>query len=448
MDSSQRSDDSKIEASETIDRSDNSKEKTTVIPLDASPPTQDGGTRAWLQVVGSFLVFSNLWGPTFAFGSFQSYYELHYLPSQSASNISWIGTMATFLLIVIGVFSGPLFDLGYFRAMLLTGALVGSLAMFLLSLCTEYYQILLTQGVLIGLFNGLLYLPGLALVGRSFKKHRSIAMSITTCGAPTGGIIYTLMFEQLIAKIGYAWTIRSMGFFMLGSYLLAFPLLLWRVHNIGDLASGQARKLFDPTAFRDIPFWSYSSSNFFIFLGYMVPFVYLATYGQSHLHMSQSMSLNMIIIAQAASILGRLGAGYTAYKVGIMLPWITCAVSSGIFCIAWIGVTTEAGFIVISALYGGFSGALIPLPPSVFPVVCPDPKVLGARLGMALAIGAFASLIGSPIAGALSSLHPSKDGTDWEALQLFSGVVMICGGAGLVGLWTLLIKKRDVGKMI
>lgn len=33
-------------------------------PLVPPPPTIDGGPRAWLQVVGSFLVFGNLWGMT------------------------------------------------------------------------------------------------------------------------------------------------------------------------------------------------------------------------------------------------------------------------------------------------------------------------------------------------------------------------------------------------
>ncbi len=42
---------------------------TPPAPLPA--PEADGGLRAWLQVAGSFLVFSNLWGFTFAFGSFQ-----------------------------------------------------------------------------------------------------------------------------------------------------------------------------------------------------------------------------------------------------------------------------------------------------------------------------------------------------------------------------------------
>lgn len=94
----------------------------TATTLTAPPPVQDGGSRAWLQVLGSFLVFSNLWGFTFAFGSFQSYYELTYLTTQTASEISWIGTVSVFLLISGGTLSGPLFDLGYFRTMLFAGA--------------------------------------------------------------------------------------------------------------------------------------------------------------------------------------------------------------------------------------------------------------------------------------------------------------------------------------
>lgn len=234
----------------------------------------DGGSRAWLQVVGSFLVFSNLWGPTFAFGSFQSYYHLHYIPNESPSDIAWIGTFASFLLIFGGVISGPLFDRGYFRTMLLVGALVETLGMFLLSLCKTYWQIWLTQAVLMGLGNGLLYIPGLTLVGRSFRKRRSIAMSITTCGAPVGGIVYTLMFEQLIDRIGFAQTVRAMGYFMLGTYCISFPLSLWKVKNLKSLGSKaeKGRKLFDVTALRDLPFCLFSFAQFFIFLvGCLIP---------------------------------------------------------------------------------------------------------------------------------------------------------------------------------
>lgn len=430
------------------------------------PPAEapDGGTRAWLQVAGSFLVFGNLWGMTFAFGTFQSYYELTYLPEFSASSISWIGTVSTFLLILGGIASGPLFDWGYFRSMLIAGAMIETLAVMLLSLCTTYWQIFLAQGVLMGLGNGLLYIPGLALVGRAFKKNRAIAVGITTCGAPVGGIIYTLTFEQLIGRMCFGWAVRIMGFVMLALYLIAFPLILWKAKNVGDIASGQARKLFDKTAFTDLPFWSFTSSNFLIFVGYMVPFYFMASYGQTELGMSRANANYVIVIAQACSIVGRLVASATAARIGVLIPWITCAVSSGVLCLGWAGVHSPGAFIAFAALYGckypillqdpsvkpvliertGFSGALIPLPPSVFPVVCPDPKVLGARLGMAQGIGSFASLIGSPIAAALTNINATPGHPNYLGLQLFGGLIMALGGCNLIGLWTLLVKQRDL----
>lgn len=433
------------------DASETEKSATSIAPAPPAPaPEADGGPRAWLQVVGSFLVFSNLWGFTFAFGSFQTYYELTYIPQQDASTISWIGTVSTFLLIVGGILSGPFFDRGHFKTMLFAGAAIETFAVFMISLCSVYYQLFLTQGLLMGLGNGLLYVPGLALVGRSFRTHRSIAMAITTCGAPFGGVIYTLIFEQLISRMSFGWTVRVMGFVMLASYLMAFPLLLFRANNVGNLSSGTKRKLIDLGAFRDVFFCWYTLTNFFIFLGYMVPFIFMASYGQTALNMTRSKALNVIMIAQASSILGRLVAGQTAAKVGVMVPWVACAVCSGVFCIAWVGVQSVGSFIAYAALYGCFSGALIPLPPSVFPVICPDPKVLGARLGMAQGIGSVASLIGSPIAGALTRINAggSTGGVNYVPLQLFSGVTMVFGGINLIGLWMMLIKKRGVKKWI
>jgi MFS family permease len=385
---------------------------------------------------------------SFAFGSFQSYYELDYIPAESASSIAWIGTVSIFLLILIGVISGPLFDLGYFRTMLVVGALVETISVFLTSVSKTYWQLMLTQGVLMGLGNGLLYLPGLALVSRSFKRNRAIAMGITTCGAPLGGIIYTLVFEQLISKLSFGWTVRIMAFIMLGTYCISFPLLLWGVSNLGDLASGAPRKLFDRGALTDAPFWIYSTSNFFIFTGYMVPFIFIPSYGQLVLGLSRSLSLYISIVSQASSIVGRLVAGYSARRIGVMIPWMICVVTSGIVCIGWIGAHTTGSFIAISALYGLFSGALIPLPPSVFQVVCPDPEVFGARLGMAQAFASFASLIGPPIGAALASASSKNGETNYLGLQLFTGLVMLAGGVDLVALWFVLMKRRKGGSKL
>lgn len=203
-------------------------------------------------------------GPTFAFGLFQNYYETVLLADMNPSAISWVGTTGSYLLIVTGVISGPLFDLGFYRVMLIGGAAVSTFGCMMLSLSTKYYQILLSQGICMGLGCGVLYVPGLALVSRSFTTRRALALGIVTCGAPIGGIIYTIVFNQLIDEIGFDWTVRVMGFIMFTSFSIAFPLLLWGTVNTGDIAAGTTRKIFDKNAFSDLGFWLYTWSNFFV----------------------------------------------------------------------------------------------------------------------------------------------------------------------------------------
>ncbi|RWQ94325.1 MFS transporter, MCP family, solute carrier family 16, member 10 [Paecilomyces variotii] len=412
---------------------------------DRKPAIKDGGTRAWLQVTGSFLVFSNIWGFIFAFGAFESYYQITYLPAASSSSLAWIGTTANFLLIFGGILTGPLFDRGYFRTMLLTGAFLEVLAVFLLSICTKYWQVLLTQGIMLGVGNSFLYMPGLALVGRSFLKHRAAALACATCGAPIGGIVFTLVFQQLVSPLGFGSTVRVIGYIIVGCYLISFPLLLWNVQNLGDLSATRTRKLFDAKAFLELPFVIYTLSNFMVFFGYLVPFIFMSSFAQIALGMSSTDANATIMITQATSIVGRLLSGYFAVKIGNIVQWSICALASGIICIAWAGIHQQGTFFLLVALFGMFSGPLISLPPSAFVIVCSDPELLGTRLGMASAIGAFASLIGSPTAGALEQVGGK---TNFLAMQLFSGVCMTTGGFCLVFLWAILIKRREGSKLI
>ncbi|KAJ5712708.1 MFS transporter MCP family solute carrier family 16 member 10 [Penicillium malachiteum] len=416
-------------AAEIEDRSEITKdiEKTMLEDdSDAKSDTQDGGTRAWLQVLGSFLVFSNIWGPALAYGAFESFYEITYLPSTSASALSWVGTTANFLLIFGGILTGPLFDMGFFRTMLLIGALIETLAVFLLSLCTKYWQVLLTQGIMLGIGCCFLYMPGLALVGLSFKKHRAAALACATSGAPIGAIVFTLVFQQLITPLGFVNTVRVVGYIILGFYLISFPLLLWGVQNIGDMSVGAPRKLFDAKAFLGLPFVLYTLCS------------------ALSLGMSSSAANLGIIVTQATSIVGRLLTGYVAGKIGNITQWIICAKGSGILCIGWIGVQQTWAYYFIFALFGIFSGPLLSLPPSAFPLVCPDPKFIGTRLGMASAIGACASLVGSPTAGALEGLG----GNTFLGPQTSCGLCMIIGGCTLIILWGILVRRGAGNKFI
>jgi MFS family permease len=65
-------------------------------------------------------------------------------------------------------------------------------------------QIFLSQGVGLGIAQGLLYLPSLAIVGHHFKKRRTLVMGIVATGGSIGGIIHPIMLNQLFeGKIGF-----------------------------------------------------------------------------------------------------------------------------------------------------------------------------------------------------------------------------------------------------
>jgi MFS family permease len=90
------------------------------------------------------------------------------------------------LLIFVGVLSGPLFDLGYFRVMLFAGNFLVVFGIMMISLSTQYWQVFLSQGLCMGLGAGLLYIPSLALVGIWFERKRALAMGVVMSGIAVG----------------------------------------------------------------------------------------------------------------------------------------------------------------------------------------------------------------------------------------------------------------------
>jgi MFS family permease len=299
----------------------------------------------------------------------------------SPSAISWIGTVQAWLLIVIGVLSGPLFDLGYFRSMLLVGNFLVVFGIMMLSLSTTYWQVFLSQGVCMGLGAGLLYIPSLAMVGVWFSKKRALAMGIVMSGIAVGmfilhrtvevwrsvvltcmlgGVIYIIMFDRLTKTAGFPWAIRAIGFVALAAALLSIPALLsgsaWLKHK------RKRRALFDKSALKDRLFLIFTCCSFSTFLGYIVPYFYIPTYARERLGSSESTALYMLVLSIAGSFFGRLVSGVLAHWCGAIVTWMLCAFTSGILALSWISIERESTFIAFSILWGNVK-ALSCFPP-------------------------------------------------------------------------------------
>lgn len=81
-------------------------------------------------------------------------------------------------------------DVGYFRTLVVTGRSMQLLGMFATSLCKQYWQLFLAQGVVQCFENGLLFTPTVALISTYFTTKRALAWGFAACGAPTGGMIF------------------------------------------------------------------------------------------------------------------------------------------------------------------------------------------------------------------------------------------------------------------
>lgn len=73
----------------------------------------------------------------------------------------------------------------------------------MLSLCNAYWQALLAQGILVGIGSGCLFVPSFAVIQGWFSTRLGLAVGIAATGSAAGGIIYPVIFTNLIDKVGF-----------------------------------------------------------------------------------------------------------------------------------------------------------------------------------------------------------------------------------------------------
>ena len=94
----------------------------------------------------------------------------------------------------------------------------------------------------------------------------------------------------------------------------------------------------------------------------------------------------------------------------------------------WIGVQpSHSSLYIYAAVYGLFASAIQSLFAVSLAALTDDLTKLGTRMGMVFSVVAFASLTGSPIAGALIQ----ADGGQFLAAQLWAATSILLGAVAL-----------------
>ncbi|KAL9564933.1 hypothetical protein ACKAV7_011385 [Fusarium commune] len=299
-----------------------------------------------LIISSSHFVVMNTSGFTNCFGALQSYFIDEF--SQSSSLVSWIGSMQIFLFFFIGTFSGRLTDAGYFRITFFTGSLIHVVSILAASFRSELRIMFLTLGLGVGLGNGLMSCPMLAVMSQYFTKRRGMAS-------------------------------------LLGLYISIF-----------FIVDFSRTSILPPLSYRN--------------------------------------SLNLLMIFNRVNAIGRFGSGLAADKFGVLGVFVPILVATSLALFTWISVRTVPSMYLWTVFCGILCGGIQSLFPAGLGYLTAGTEQPGTRMGMIFGLGSIASLIGSPIGGALVE---AMDG-NYLGAQSFGGATM-----GLSALFLEATRRAD-----
>ena len=396
------------------------RQTTTSLSVDEGPPP-DGGLQAWTTCFMVYLIIFNTWGYMNTFGAFQTYYleTLHHPPS----DVSWVGSMQIFLVFFAGSFSGRAMDYGLFKPTLFIGSILQLIGVFMTSLSTRYWQFFLAQGICTGLGSGLVFCPALSLLSTYFSKKRSLAIGIAGSGSATGGLVFPSIVRQLLPKIGLPWTVRVMGFVMLAVTAVTITFTKTR------LPPRPSGTLFELEAFKELPYALFAIGMFLNFLGIYFAFYFIGSFGRNILGLSESESVNNLLILNGMGLVGRLIPNHLADRyfgpLNCLIPFVFV---SGVLLYSWAVIDSKGGLTAFAVAYGFFGGGIQSLFPATLSSLTTDVKTTGARMGMVFSVVSFACLTGPPVAGALIQ----RRGGGYLHAQMFAGTMLMAGCATLV----------------
>lgn len=364
-------------------------------------------------------------------GILQLYMSDNYLRDVSQLNIGWIFSVFNLLFFAASLFGGPLFDLYGLRVTMVSGLIMFSVGVMLISFSRLYYQFFLSF-VLTGIGSSFVFTTNVGVVGHFFFKRRSFMSGLVFCGGGIGGVVYTLLMRALLPKIGFPWTVRTVGFINIG--LLAVELVLLKDRRKEIQAHSPQQTLFQKTlgkinvlAFRDPTFFSLVVAMLTSGFCLLITMTYITSYSLAQGFSSQTAYI-LLVVLNATSVLGRLAGGFFADKYGrFNIMCLVNGASTLCFLVLWIPPCvghSVGGLFTFAGVYGFTSGSNLSLGPSVMGQISRT-EDYASRYSTASVILGLLNLVGMLAGGAIAGNYGSSRGFDNVAI--FIGAFSILG---------------------
>jgi len=374
----------------------------------ASRTYPEGGLKGWSVVFGSFCGMMASFGFMATIGVFQEYLMKNQLKSYSSSSVGWIFSTYVFLSFFGGLGIGPIFDIKGPRILLVAGTVFLISGIVLMGISTAYWHFILTIGILCGVGSSLIFTPAISSVGHFFLARRALATGIAACGGATGGIVFPLMLNNLLPRIGWAWATRVLALICLILGLTSIFLVKANVLYSSAPSRGLSQYLPDLRILRRSSFAWTTAGVFFMEWGLFIPIAYIASFALERGAVDEHFAPILVTLLNTGSAFGRFVPGFFADRIGrfnsMILLLIFCGVAAlGLWLPATLvstPATVKAMTISFALLFGFASGANISLTPVCVGQLCKTDEY-GRYYATCYTLVSFGTLTGIPIAGML-----------------------------------------------
>lgn len=225
---------------------------------------------------------------------------------------------------------------------------------------------MISFGIVGGTGSSLIFIPAFTAPGHYFLRKRGMATGMATTGGSIGGVIFPLVLDNLIPKVGFPWACRVLGFINLFLVLFANVLIKSRLPPAPDANSRPSLHIFSQPAFTLI-----TIGAFLMELALFVPIGYIVSYA-IYEGINTSLAYQLLAILNGGSFFGRWFSGHIADHLGrfntlIILDFLCLASTAGL----WLPAGNSAAMMVIYAAFFGFaSGSNISLTPVCIGQLC------------------------------------------------------------------------------
>ncbi|KAI2631085.1 major facilitator superfamily domain-containing protein [Hypoxylon sp. NC1633] len=329
------------------------------------------------------------------------------------------------------------------RTITISGVLMMSAGFALASLSTSIWQLLLTQGFLVGLGMSLLYFPLLAPAPEYFTSHRATAMGFILAGGGTGGLIFSTAIRALLSSVGGRWTLRIYALFNLIAGLpVAWAVPRSRFAAVSTADGPERRNTHVSRALALTPTFLFSVVAAFLqAAGAQLPLSFIPSYTVI-LGLTASKGANLLAASNAINAVSRVLTGYAGDRFGrqntLVLTLLLAATSVFAFWLSSVLATPTPdssssfqlwiAFIVLySVSAGGYYGLFPALIAEVFGI-----RQYAAVNAFILFVRGLGTMFGSPVGGQL--LGGAELGTRaYASIAYWDGALLMGATACCVG---------------